>query len=158
MDDLGALKTQEACDVPFKFEFKHPVTQKGLGMGVMLVGKDSRAFMAFVEEQADADSARALQFRRRNKTPEEKPFAQKQQDSIDLLIACTTGFWCDPVYEKSDSENSPQTVVREGGNFLYVSGEKLLFSEKNCNVLYRQPEAFRQVNDAIVDLENFIKA
>lgn len=153
-DSFAAFNTVAACDIPARIEFVHPVTKKGMGQGVFLVGKDSAIFNRLVEEAADADRQRGFTFTRKGKAIEPKTLAEDRAASIALIAGCTTGFWCNAIEANKVDEIEP----REGGDFMWIGNEKLTFSRKNVFGFYTNyPEGFRQANEAIADLENFIK-
>lgn len=155
MHDLNDLNTAAACEVPTKYEFKHPVTKQGLGMGVLIYGKDSKTFNELSNAQADADRQRAFKFTRRGKAIEPKTAAESKADAINLLVGSTCGFWCDPIVADPVKEQK----AREGGAFLWFNGEKIEFTEQNARKFFADfPEGLRQVDEAITDLENFMKA
>lgn len=135
--DLSSLDTAAACDNPFKLELVHPVSKEPLGCGVMVVGKDSATFKGHVRKKANERLRKQAMHSRRGKDTEIPTIEQIEAEAIDLLVACTTGFWGD----------------------LVVDNEPLAFSPDNARRLYeRFGWAREQVDEAVGDVENFIKA
>lgn len=135
--DFASLDTTAACDKGFDLELRHPKTGEGLGCGVRIVGKDSEVFRehnrALINARIRANAMR----QRRNKDPEVITVDRMEADAINLLAACTMGFW--------------------GG--VMLDGVPLEFSEENARKFYaRFPWVREQVDEAIGDLENFMTA
>jgi hypothetical protein len=151
--DLSALDTKKASNAGAKIELKHPVTQQGLGNYIHILGKDSDAFRAWVTAKINADRLKQFQ-NARKKEAAPTTAEEDEEQSIRLLVACMTGFSCDPVKSKDGF-----STVEEGGEFLRMPGNvKLSYSEENAAQLLRDfPEVLRQVNAGIADLENFMK-
>lgn len=151
--DLGTLDTIGACNKGAEIELMHPANRnKGVGIFISLLGKDSDVFNEIVENHADAEDAREFKFRRKNKVPEPKPFRQRKTEGVDTSVFCTVGW---RTAAKAATATSPAT---EGGNYIVLHGEKLLFSHANARKLYiALPWVKEQVDAAIVDYENFIK-
>lgn len=152
--DLGVLDTRKASNAGAKLELKHPITKQGLGNYIHILGKDSDAFRAWVAAKINADRNKAFQAQRKKGDQEPTTAEQDEAASIALFVATIVGFSCDPVKSKDGA-----TVVEEGGDFLRMpGGAKLIFTEENAAQLLSDfPEIFRQVNDGIGDLGNFMK-
>jgi hypothetical protein len=132
--DFSTLDTAALCDKPFRLEFEHPVTKAPLACGVEVLGKDSAVFKAHVRSRANS---RLQKQARRGKDNEAPSIEKIEAEAIDLLTACTTGIW---------------------GEIL-VDGQAITHSPENVRALYtRFSWAREQVDEAIGDLENFIKA
>lgn len=158
--DLAELDVVEAAEAGAKIELEHPVTKKGVGQYIHIVGKDSQAFRDLVKFRTDEQRRKDFQQTRRGRTPEPRTADEDDAAAIALLVACTTGFSCDPVPEIKDGDKVV-SAAREGGNFLYYRGAKLTYDEANAYKFYNDPgmAAFRtQIDRAIVDYENFMKA
>jgi len=135
--DFASLDTQAACDKPFELEFKHPVTGAGLGAGVLIVGKDSAIFKEHVRKAANEQLRRNMNNQRRGKEAEIPTVEAMEERTIDLLVACTVGFFGEIVVDK----------------------DALPFNPENVRKFYtRFPWAREQVDEAMGDLENFIAA
>jgi hypothetical protein len=151
--DLSSLDTRAASNKGAKIELRHPVTKEGLGNYVHMLGKDSDAFRAFISHSANADRRREFESKRKGKPAEPKTFAESEAEGIALIVACTTGFSCDDMKSKDG-----KSVVEVGGDFLRLPGGNVSYSEAAATKLFTDyPEAFRQMNDALQDLENFMK-
>lgn len=135
--DLASLDTQAACDRPFSLELKHPVTGAPLGCGVQIVGKDSAKFKDHIRQSANEQLRRNAQAQRRGKDIETPTIEQIEERGVDLLVACTTGFFGEILLDK----------------------EVLTYSPDNARKLYtRFPWAREQVDAAVGDIENFMQA
>ena len=154
--NLSDLNTRAASNNGAKIELKHPVSRVGLGLYVHVVGKDSDAFRNFVAKSANADRLAQFEAQRKNKPVDPKTFDASEAEGIALLVACTTGFSCSDELDKDG-----KTVVRQGGDYLpwdEAPDAKLTYSDANATKFYNAfPDFFRQVNDGIVDLGNFMK-
>lgn len=134
--DLSALDTIKACNDGAEIELLHPVTKAPLGQFISIVGKDSDAFNAYVEESSDADTRKAFVNQRKGRVPDPKYLAARKAETIQLLVACTTGF----------------------RNVMF-GGAPLAFNEANATKLYTSlPWVKQQIDDAVIDYENFIKS
>lgn len=135
--DFSSLDTAAACDKPFRLEFVHPVTKAPLGCGVEVLGKDSATFKEHVRKRANERLRKQAMQSRRGKDNEVPTIEAIEAEAIDLLVACTTGVFGD----------------------LQVDGAPVSYSPDNVRSLYaRFSWAREQVDEAIGDLENFIKA
>ena len=133
--DLAGLDTVAGANAGFDVMLFHPATREDLGIVFTVFGKDSDRFQ---------EVARTQQKRRLNKmskggfrsatgslSPEEM-----EQESIDLLAACTIG-WSD--------------------NFV-INGGPVQFSIEAARRIYKQfPWIKEQIDDAMGDRSNFIK-
>ncbi len=135
--DFATIDTVAACDKPFALELKHPATKAGLGCGVMIVGKDSAIFREHVRKSANEKLRKNAVNNRRGKEAETPTIEKIEEDAIDLLVACTTGFFGE----------------------IVIDGDAQSFSPENVRKFYaRFPDVRAQVDEAIGDVENFIKA
>ena len=48
--DLALLNTRKACNEPFKYELKHPITKEPLGVYVWVLGKDAEVIEEYTNE------------------------------------------------------------------------------------------------------------
>jgi len=134
--DLSELDTAQACENGAEIELRHPTTREGLNQFIKIVGKDSKTFSDYVSRKGNSERRRSFEATRRGKPVEPTTIEQDQEGAIDLLVACTVGF----------------------RNIIW-NGKPLEFSQDNAKMLYSE-RAFirRQIDEAIVDLENFIKS
>jgi hypothetical protein len=92
-------------------------------------------FQEYLRETIDEDNRKAAVLARRGEEPIVKSFDDRQRESVELLVACTTGF-----------------------RNVFFNGP-LEFSQANAFKLYHGlPWVRDQVDKAIGNLENFIKA
>lgn len=130
--DLGALDTKTACNKPFEFEVKHPISGTGLGVFISVLGKDSNAYRAKVREFAEQN----LRGKAGNVSIE-----QLEAKNVTALVAATVGW-------RSTSE---------GDGKVKLNGEVLPFSSENARKVYSEIEPVReQAQEAVNALENFI--
>lgn len=130
------IDTVAACDAGAEIELLHPTTSEPTGMFVSVVGRDSVLFSSLVAEAADTERRRQFAAQKRGKTAEPKRYAESMADGIAMLAKATTGF---------------RNVV--------LNGSPLEFSEANAVKLYTARPAFKtQIDEAIANLENFIKS
>lgn len=135
--DFSTLDTAAACDKPFSLEFEHPVTKAPLGCGVMVLGKDSDTFKSHVRARANERLRKQAMLSKRGKDGEVLTIERIEDEAIDLLVACTTGVWGE----------------------LMIDGQAVSYSPESIRALYtRFSWAREQVDEAIGELENFIKA
>lgn len=142
MLDLASLDTAEASDKGARVELNHPTTNMPLGMFVTILGKHSQVFREIVRERVNKRVRDEANATRRNKQPDNYTAEQVEREAIELLVACTISW---------DSG--------EGKPFLFFKGEELPYTMQNAITVYSEMIWIReQVDNAIGDLENFIKA
>lgn len=130
------IDTVAACDAGAEIELLHPATNEPTGMFVSIVGRDSAVFQALIAKAADAERRRQFAAQKRGKVAEPKLYADSVREGIEMLAAATLGF---------------KNIV--------LDGEPLSFSEANAVRFYTKRPAFKtQVDEAIANLENFIKS
>jgi hypothetical protein len=140
--DLSSLDTSDASDKGARVELVHPTTAKPLGMFVTVLGKHSQVFRDIIRDRVNRRVRDEANANRRGKQPELMTAEQVEHDAIELLVACTLGW---------DSGTDKPT-------WLY-KGEELTFTVPNAIKIYTEMLWIReQVDNAIGDLENFIKA
>lgn len=138
--DLAALSTQAACEKGFELELKHPVTKAPLGVFITVLGKDSHTFRNFTRERGNAMIRKQVELQRRGKQVEPPTLEQAEKDSIDLLVAVTTGW----------RTGDEPTVTHDG--------RALPFNADNVRFLYKESWIRDQVDEAVGDLENFMSS
>lgn len=130
------IDTVAACDAGAEIELLHPVTNEPTGMFVSVVGRDSTVFQGLIAKAADAERRRVFAAQKRGKVAEPKPYADSQREAVEMLAAATKGW---------------RNVV--------LDGAELEFSEANAIKFYSKRPAFKtQIDEAIANLENFIKS
>ena len=145
MIDLADMDTGAASDKGAEIELRHPTTHAKLGMFITVLGKDSEVFREHTKHRANERLRREAMADRTGK-PLDPPTAEDAEEkAIELLVLCTTG-WRQETDGKSEAT-------------LFYKGEHLTFTIANAKRLYaEQLWIRRQVDVAIGDLENFIKA
>lgn len=137
--DLASLSAREACDKAFEFELRHPVSNKPIGVFISVLGTESETFQAHARRKANERLRR--QFAVQRKGAEEVPTVeQAEKESIELLVACTTGW-----------RTGDEPTVMHGGKALE-------FNEDNARFLYAERWIRAQVDEAVGDLGNFMAA
>lgn len=139
MIDLGELDTVKACNDGAEIELRHPVTKAPLGVFWTVLGKDSDAFREHVRDTINDDLRRA---RNKKRTGDEAQTVEMaEQRALELLLVCSRGW-----------RTGDQPVIN-------LNGEQLTFSVSNAKrVLTAMPWVKDQIDAAIADLENFLKA
>ena len=135
--DIGSdLDTVAACNAGLEVELLSPRDQSKTGIIITVTGKDGDAFREAVQENLDAYNRRAQLARQRGKPLPSQSQAEQEEEGIDLLVVCTLGW---------------QNMV--------VDGKELEFNVPNAKAVYRRfPWIRKQVDDAIGDIEGFLKA
>lgn len=139
MIDLGELDTVKACNDGAEIELRHPVTKAPIGVFWTVLGKDSDAFREHVRDTINDDLRRA---RNKKRTGDEAQTVEMaEQRALELLLVCSRGW-----------RTGDQPVIN-------LNGEQLTFSVSNAKrVLTAMPWVKDQIDAAIADLENFMKA
>jgi len=139
--DLGTLDTVGACNGGAEIELLHPVTQKPLGVFITVLGKDSDVFREHLRETIDDDIRRAAMAKKRGKQEEIMTVAKSDERGLELLVLCTQSW-----------RTGDEAVIS-------FKGENLTCTVANVKKLYEGlPWIRKQVDEAIGDLENFLKA
>lgn len=138
--DLASLDTVAACDAGAEIELQHPTTNAPLDIWISVLGRDSQVFKAYTRQSINARLRKEAANRRRGRDVEVATVELAEEDSTGALVACTLGW-------------------RTGKNpVITFKGEDLPFSPVNAAMIYNAlPWIKRQVDDAIGDLENFLK-
>ena len=132
--DLAAIDTVKGSNEGFDVRIFHPGTNEDLDLIINVLGKDSDAFQKVSRAQNKKRMAKMQKGGFRNTAP--IPIEEIEQDGIDLLAACTTG-WAGVIIE----------------------GEEIQFSIDNAVMVYeRFPWIKEQIDTAIGDRANFIRA
>lgn len=138
--DLGSIDPTADCNKPYEVELVHPATQKPLGVFWSVLGNQSDVAKEYNREQINRDQRKAAQARKRGKEPELKTLEMLEEETIDWLTVCSTGW---------RSARGP--VINFEGNMLE-------FNVANCRmILTKKPFIRNQLSEAILDLENFMK-
>jgi len=132
--DLAAIDTVKGSNEGFNVRIYHPGTNEDLDISIIVLGKDSDTFQKISRAQNKKRVAKMQKGGFRNTTP--VPIEEIEQDGIDLLAACTTGW-----------------------TGVIIEGKEIPFSTDNAVMVYeRFPWIKEQVDTAIGDRANFIKA
>lgn len=149
--DLAELDTSAASDKGAEIELVHPTSQKGLGIFFNVLGKDSQVFRDQVKEDANAAIRKEVFARQRGKKIDPPTAEDAEEKAINLLTLCTLGWRSETKNEKGEVIANEPTIT--------IAGEKLSFNANNCKSVYsRFIWIRRQIDEAIGDLENFIKS
>lgn len=138
--DLASIDTVAACNNGFEVELKHPVTQASLGIFWKIVGSDSDTFKAHIKETLNARLRQEALAKKRGKELPVRTIEEIEAEGIDLLLICSLGW---------------RTV---DSNTIPFDGQQLEFNIPNAKtVLKRLPWVKTQIDEAMGDLENFMK-
>lgn len=130
--DLNDLDMIKASNQGREIEIRHPLTDEPLGMFVSVLGRESDTFREIIQDRIDRQIEEQARGKRRRKP---KTVAQGEEEAVELLSACTTGW---------------RGVV--------LNGKELEFTVSNVKMVYKHWAWFRaQVDDAIGDLDGFLK-
>ena len=126
--DLSSLDVVKSSNEGAEFELVHPVTGKGLGIFISVLGNDSDTYRHAVEVRAQ----RTL--RKSKKQRQQISLEEAENQAIEILAACTIGW-----------------------TGLVENGKEIPFSESNARALYKKyPWMKDQVDAAIGDRALFL--
>lgn len=132
--DLASLNTTSASNKGAEIELLHPTENTPLGIYITVLGKDSDVFRDHVKHDVNQRLRKEAMATKRGKSLDPTTAEQVEEQSIELLTICTTG-WRNMVY----------------------NGEELAFTVANVAMVYRELLwVRRQIDEAIGDLENFM--
>lgn len=138
--DLASIDTAAACNKGFEVELRHPVTNQPLGIFWGVLGSDSDIFRDHVKETINDRLRKEAMAKKRGRDLEVRTMEDAEQDSIELLIVCST-HW------RTGDEKT-----------LRFKGEDLAFSVPNAKRVLEDMRWIRaQIDEAIGDLGNFMK-
>lgn len=138
--DLDSIDTRIACNKAIEVELVNPATKKPLGIFWSVLGNDSDEAREYNRNQINADGRKAAYAKKRGKDPEVKTIEVLEQETVDWLTICSTG------WRSSD------------GNVIKYKGELLEFNVPNCRRILTEKSFIRQqLSEEILDLENFMK-
>lgn len=148
--DFGAeVDTVAKCDAGAEIELKNPVTTKGTGVFIKVLGKDSTVFRNHIKEEQDTINRRNHELQRKGKKVVPTLSDETEQKAIEILVLCTLGW-------RTETRDDKGNVIANDP-FIMFKGEKLSYSVANANRIYRENlEIRRQIDEGIADLENFI--
>lgn len=139
--DLGSIDTVAACNKGAEIELRHPATNEPLGIFWTVLGTDSDAFREYTKESLNDRIRKEALAKKRGRDVEVRTIEDSEQDTINLLTVCSTGW---------RSIDKPTIAFK---------GEELQFNVANVKrVLTELPWIRRQIDEAIGDLENFMKS
>ena len=129
--DLADLDPAVACAKGFELELVHPVSERGLGVFIIVQGSESQAYQRIYRERVDEMLNRSAgKGKPKTDTPE-----QIEKKGAALLAEVTTGW-----------------------RGVMLNGEELPFTPANACKLYESQRWVRQqVDRAVHDLGNFMK-
>jgi len=147
--DLGNLDTAKFCNVAQEVELKHPITQAPLGVFVPVLGKDSDLFRNHIREQLNAKARKMAQARKRGKDPEVETVEAGEAEGLELLTLCIV-----------ESGKKWRTEVKDGQsvNTVFLNGEHREMTVPNVTMLLSIVAFRKQIDEAIGDLELFMKS
>ncbi len=149
--DIATLDTGAASDAGAEIELLHPTTSTPLGIFISVLGKDSAIFRDHVKEQVNARIRKEALAQRRGKPLDPSTAEEAEEKAIELLVLCTLGW-------RSSTKDAKGLIVTDEPT-ITMGGEKLAFNVANAKRVYTQSIWIRrQVDEAIGDLENFIKS
>ena len=147
--DLAELDTREACNKPFHLELLKPVTDQPLGVFIPVLGKDSDAVQEHVRTTVNTQIRKESFAQQRGKKPAPATVEQGESEQVELLSVAIFGSG-EPWYVKDGDKITPGLPYR---------GQVLDWTVANIRtVLKEQAWIRRQVDEALGNLENFIKA
>lgn len=145
MLDLSQLDTSKSADAGVAVEILHPVTRVPLGVRILVFGTDSEIYRSHLRRRQNRTMERAKRGRGQAVTAEEL-----ENESTDLLVACTKGWESDVV---ENDEKKTVAAIPFGAEGLLPS------TPENVRRIYAHP-GFRwlreQVDAEIGDRANFL--
>lgn len=97
--------TSDKANIPSDVVIVHPVTQEPTDIVISVVGSDSTA----AQECVDRQQARRIRQMRTSENPTEFDPNEIREDTMELLVACTTG-WKNVVFRGKELEFTPENV------------------------------------------------
>ena len=139
--DLGSIDTVAACNKGFEVELKHPATKEPLGIFWSVLGSDSDTVREYTKEKINTNLRKEAAARKKGGEPDVRTVQDFERDSVEFLTICSVGW-------------------RTGeSNTIKFRGEDLEFNVPNAKkVLTDMPWIRKQLDEAINDLENFMKS
>jgi len=140
----SSMDTVSACNKGGEIEITHPVTGKGIGLFISILGNDSDVVTEYLSEKQDKREREAAYAKKRGKEPELRTSEVRKQENLELLAVCTTGW---------------RTVGADGVSepTAEFNDKKHEYSIPNAIALYKKfPSIYEQVNAGISQLENFM--
>lgn len=133
--DLSSIDTVAACNTGAEFQLKHPTTDDKLGVFITVVGKDSDIFREFQRKTFNRYMRDEALAKKKGKDVKIRSAEDLEDDSLDLLVACTLGW-----------------------RNMVDAGQEVSFSPDEARRIYKKYPWIRdQVNEAVGDLELFMK-
>jgi hypothetical protein len=152
--DLATLDTTTASDAGARIPIVHPITKEPIGIFIDVLGKHSTAFRELVRERINTRVKTESMAAKRGKTLDPKTAEEVEREALEMLVACTTG-WGTEIHRDNDFKKE---VIETKPTILF-QGEHLTWNAQNGLLVYSKMLWLReQVDEAIGDLENFIKA
>lgn len=153
--DLAALDTSAASDAGVNIPIVHPITKEPVGINIKILGKHSTTFRELVRERINKRVKEESMAAKRGKQLDPKTAEEVEREALEMLVACTVD-WETEVFHIDDKGNR---VIDEVKPTILFNGERYPFNAKNGLLIYSKMLVIReQVDEAIGDLENFIKA
>lgn len=148
--DIGALDTISASSRGAEIELTHPVSGKGLGIFVTILGQESEEFREYMREKENAGRHQRFMAERTGKPAPLKLTEELENEATELLCICTLG-WRSESYDEKGVKVDDKPIILDGG-------EELSFNVVNATRLYNKFTWMRkQVDAAIGNLSLFIK-
>jgi hypothetical protein len=152
--DLASLDSTTASDAGARIPILHPISKEPIGIFVNILGKHSTLFRELVRDRINKRIQQESLASKRGKTLDPRTAEQVESEALEMLVACTTG-WETEIYEGEGKERK----VKEVKPTIKFDGKDLGFNPSNGLLVYSRMIWLReQVDNAIGDLENFIKA
>lgn len=148
--DISSFDTTAACDAGAEIELLAPGTNAKTGMFITVLGKDSEVFREHTKNNINENLRKRHQAEKKGKEAPVATAEEIEQKAIELLVLSTIGWRQETPKADKSIDNQP---------CLFYKGEWLSFNVANAKRLYsEQLWIRRQVDEAIGDLENFMKA
>jgi hypothetical protein len=148
--DIDDMDTGTASDAGAEIELKHPTTKAKTGIFVTVLGKHGEVFREHIRERTNERIKREANAAKKNDELPPPTAEQVEEKAIELLVLCTLGWRSETRDEKGEVIESKPVIVHRG--------QELPFTVANAKMLYARLIWMReQIDEAIGDLENFIK-
>lgn len=152
MFDIDSLNTSEASNKGTEIQLVHPTKQTPLPIFFKVLGKDSDVFRSHMKDKVNRRMRQENMAQKRGKSIDVMTAEETEQEAVELLALCTLG------WRTETWENGNPAKVLGSEDAIVSKGEKLTFSELNAAKVYiEQLWIRRQIDEAIGDIENFMK-
>ena len=141
MTDIGSIDPIAACNIGTEIELVHPASRAPLGVFWRILGYDSDAYREYTREKINDNLRRASNQKKRGRESTGLTVEESEIIANEVLVVCSAGW-------RTGKED-----------VLKFNGEDLKFSPMNALKVFKErPWVRKQVDEAVMDIENFMKS